>query len=75
MSCPPTAYSAYGRRGIGVIQPQSGLDYPFVQPSDDVRYLVSDFYLAYEDDETTTLPLRISQITGAACVANGDRVD
>jgi hypothetical protein len=75
MSCPPTAYSAYGRRGIGVIQPQSGLDYPFVQPSDDVRYLIADFYLAYEDDTTITFPLRISQITGAACVTNGDRVD
>lgn len=83
MSCPEPQYSAYGRRGIGVIQPQSGLDYPFVNPSDDIRYLVADFYLAYDDPgeydpetPSTVFPLRISHISGVACVADTDsRVD
>lgn len=43
--------------GIGVVQPQSGLDYPFVSPglnADpryllDVRELFADFYLSYDD--------------------------
>ena len=40
-----------GRQPIGVNQPPSGgTNYPFVSPSDDVRYLLGDFYLAYEDD-------------------------
>lgn len=30
MTCPDFIYSERGRRGIGVVQPQSGLDYPFV---------------------------------------------
>jgi hypothetical protein len=43
--------------GIGVAQPQSGLDYPFVSPGLnanptyllDVRELFADFYLSYDD--------------------------
>lgn len=35
--------------GIGVVQPQSGLDYPFVAPSPDVRYLIADFSLTTDD--------------------------
>lgn len=43
--------------GLGVVQPQSGLDYPFVSPGigfhseflTDVRYLFADFYLSFDD--------------------------
>jgi hypothetical protein len=35
--------------GIGVVQPQSGLDYPFVSPSEDIRYLIADFSLTTDD--------------------------
>lgn len=46
-----------GGQGIGVVQPQSGLDYPFVFPGagaqtsiiSDVENLFADFYLAYDD--------------------------
>jgi len=46
-----------GGHGIGVVQPQSGLDYPFVAPNlgfnsellSDVRNLFADFYLSYDD--------------------------
>jgi len=39
-----------GRQGIGVIQPFSGSDYPFVAPSADIKQLIADAYLAYSDD-------------------------
>ena len=50
--------SAAGGLGIGVVQPQSGLDYPFVAPGigtqtstiADVENLFADFYLSYDDD-------------------------
>lgn len=42
-------YDPHGRNGIGIAQPESGKDYPLVSPSDDVRYLLADFYLAYDD--------------------------
>lgn len=35
--------------GVGVNQPQSGVDYPFVAPSDDIRYLVADLHLSLDD--------------------------
>lgn len=77
MSCPEAQDSPVGRRGIGVIQPQSGLDYPFVSPSEDVRYLIADFYLAFDDPgeySATTpkvaFPLRIAHVYGAACVSD-----
>lgn len=46
-----------GGLGIGVVQPQSGLDYPFVSPGAgiqtlavaDVENLFADFYLSYDD--------------------------
>ncbi len=40
-----------GRQPIGVNQPPSGgSSYPLIRPSDDVKYLLGDFYLSYEDD-------------------------
>lgn len=43
-------YDPSGRQGIGVNQPPGGgLDYPLVAPSSEIRYLLADAYLAYED--------------------------
>lgn len=69
MSCSevfPRSQSA--RIGIGVNQPQSGLNYPFVAPSTDIRHLVADFYLAYEDmAQAYQHPLRIKWLYGLGC--------
>lgn len=60
MTCDPHTYSPRGRQGLGVVQPQSGLDYPFIAPSEDIRYLVADFYLEYDDiTGAVEHPLRI----------------
>jgi hypothetical protein len=84
MSCAEFTISPGGRGGLGVIQPQSGLDYPFVNPSEDIRYLVADFYFAhhaavdYDTNETPiAYPLRIKRLYGVGCVENsvpGDHV-
>ena len=76
MACPDFTISKSGRRGVGVIQAHSGLDYPFFAPSEDVRYLVADFYLAYEDKtvngqyQPPVLPLRIKYLYNFGCVEN-----
>lgn len=77
MTCPDFQTSKYGRAGIGVVQPQSGLDYPLVAPSADVRYLLADLHLSYDDDgEYDTAippavhPLRIKYLYGIGCVEN-----
>lgn len=49
-----------GGKGTGV-NPR-GTDFPFVAPSEDLRGLIADAYLAYEDP--VTLPLRLASITG-----------
>lgn len=67
-----------GGLGIGVVQPQSGLDYPFVSPGSgvqtlviaDVENLFADFYLSYDDigyyksQPVATNPLRIYWLYG-----------
>jgi len=71
MSCNPIIYTADGRRGIGVNQPQSGLDYPLVAPSLDIQYLLADFHLAYEDTaQQFKHPLRIKWLYGVGCEPN-----
>lgn len=84
MSCPSFAFSALGRQGIGVNQPQSGLDYPFVSPTstnpgdaNDIRFLIADFYLAYDDPglynplaPIAKHPLRIKWLYGVGCAAS-----
>lgn len=71
MTCGAYTYSSRGRQGVGVVQPQSGLDYPFIAPSDDIRYLVADLYLEYEDDGPAIQhPLRIKWLYGVGCVDN-----
>lgn len=69
---------AHGRRGIGVVQPQSGLDYPFVAPSADIRYLLADLHVAvddpsrYQQPETFFKPpFYVKYLYGAGCVDNG----
>lgn len=77
MTCPDFQISKNGRAGIGVVQPQSGLDYPLVAPSVDIRYLIADLHLAYDDDGEynpavvpAAHPLRIKYLYGAGCVIN-----
>lgn len=80
MTCPAFSISTYGRRGIGVIQPQSGLDYPLVSPTteaqNDIRYLLADLYLEYDDlneyagAAPTNHPLRIAYLYGVGCIDN-----
>jgi hypothetical protein len=68
MTCGPYEYSPTGRHGIGVIQPQSGLDYPLVSPSADIEYLLADFYLAYEFiTPPPAHPLHIKWLYGVGC--------
>lgn len=74
MGCPDFEFTPHGRQGIGVVQPQSGLDYPLVAPSDDIRYLLADFYLSYDDKGEyspgvlpTQFPLRIKYLLNVGC--------
>lgn len=61
-----------GRIGITVNQPYgSGTDYPLVTPSDDIRYLLADAYLVYDDPydygeaaSQFELPFRIDYLYG-----------
>jgi len=76
MSCPDFVTSHAGRRGIGVIQPQSGLDYPLIAPSEDIQYLIADFYLSFDDIEeyrgngASKPPYYIAALYGVGCVDN-----
>jgi hypothetical protein len=74
MSCPEFTHSPRGRQGLGVIQPQSGLDYPLVSPSADIRYLIADMYFAYDDpalylsdEQPVVHPLKITWLYGVGC--------
>lgn len=68
MTCPDFTLSSTGRRGLGVIQAFAGLDYPLVAPSEDIRYLVADFYLAF--DGPAAFPLRIAHLYNVGCLEN-----
>jgi len=76
-SAAPIQYSQFGRQGLGVVQPQSGTDYPLVGvPSLDIRYLLADASLVYDDpaDYTPSLieycpPFRIKWLHGLGTVA------
>ena len=75
MSCPDFEMSQRGREGIGVNQPQSGLDYPLVASGDTdpaIRNLIADFYFEYDDDAArpATHPLRIKYLYNVGCVDN-----
>lgn len=74
MACPDFELHVDGRRGIGVLQQQGGLDYPLVTPSEDIRYLLADVYFEYEDpadyggEGDYVLPLAIAWAYGLGCV-------
>lgn len=68
---PPEVTDASGREGIGVVQPLSGTQYPFVEPSVEIQHLLADFHLSFRDpaDYDTTLepfrpPFQIAWIYG-----------
>ena len=73
-SCTPFQYSPDGRKPIGRVQ-RMGSDYPLVQPSDDIQYLLADFFLSYEDPgdyggTEYVLPFRIRYIYGLGCLTS-----
>lgn len=57
---------ARGRQPIGVNQPNGGgTDYPLINPSQDIEYLLADFYLSYEDDQCLlTPPFKLAWLYG-----------
>ena len=72
-SCEPHLLVPDGRQPIGVAQ-QLGHEYPLVQPSSDVRYLIADAYLNFDDpadyDSSLTeytLPFSIKWLYGFGC--------
>lgn len=73
-SCSTISYHPHGREGIGRAQPQSGTDYPLVQPSEDIRYLLADFYMSFDQlsdysaSPAFERPFRIKWLYGFGCV-------
>lgn len=69
-------YDPRGREGLGVVQPNGGIDYPLVAPSDDIRALLADFFLSYEDPSTFdggrpfTKPFSIDWLYGVGNTVN-----
>jgi len=53
-------------QSTGVNQdPSLATDYPFVAPSDDLRYIFGDMFLAYDDDSCSfELPLSVTFLSG-----------
>jgi len=60
----------HGRRGIGVVQPEAGADFPLLQPSSDVRHLLADLHIAfdqpsdYADVPAFVPPFRVQWLSG-----------
>ena len=79
MSCPEHLIAQLGRQGVGIVQPQSGLDYPFVMPSEDIRYLIADFYLSLDQENLAVAEdlatFHISNLYGVGCVENSVPAD
>ena len=55
-----------GRQPIGINQPPGGGSlYPFVNPSDDIKYLLGDFFISFDDlEDNVVYPLRIKWLYG-----------
>ncbi len=52
-------------QGVSVNQgPSKGTDYPFARPSDDIRFLLGDFWLSFEAGTDFTPPLRVAWMAG-----------
>ena len=73
--CEPFDVEVDGRQGIGVTQPESGTDYPLVSPTEDVRHLIADFWLAFDQPSDyrpgvapLALPFRIEWLYGFGCI-------
>ena len=69
-NCLETVYSPTGRRGLGVNQPQSGLNYPLVQPSPDIRGLLADLWLVYAEQTAAAVrqpPFWLAWLYGFGC--------
>lgn len=55
------------------MQPQSGIDYPLFRPSEDIRYLFADFWLAFDDTNEYdggipfTPPYHVYWVSGLGC--------
>lgn len=82
MSCPDYLISELGRRGVGAVQPQSGIDYPFVSPSDDIKYLIADLHVSVDDfarvgraGKEFVPPFRVAYLYGVGCVENSPPAD
>jgi hypothetical protein len=77
-ACAAFQYEQHGREPISVCQVIGhGHDYPLVTPSEDIRYLIADLFLAYEDpydygetDEPYALPLHVAFLFGPGCLVN-----
>ncbi len=63
--------NARGRQPIGFNQsPSGGSNYPFVDPSDDIKYLLADFFLSFDDlEDEIVFPLKVSWMYGFGTVA------
>ncbi|NDD52493.1 hypothetical protein EBZ39_01205 [bacterium] len=77
MPCPDFQLSTTGRQGLGVVQPQSGLNYPLVNPTADIEYLIADFHFEYDDigEYNNSVapvknPISIRHLYGVGCVEN-----
>lgn len=55
-----------GRQPIGINQPPGGgTNYPFVKPSSDIKYLLGDLFVSFDDlDDTYAFPLKVSWMYG-----------
>lgn len=71
---PDFVISPTGRRGIGVVQPESGIDYPFVDPSNDIKNLIANLVLVldvpYDEQryQTTRAPFYVQSVVGLGCI-------
>jgi len=53
------------RQPIGFEQPNNnGTNYPFVSPSEDIRYLFGDFFLSFESNADIVYPLKVVWLYG-----------
>lgn len=66
---------SHGRQGIGVVQSQAGIDFPLVRPSEDVRYLLADFHISFDQPSDYAAvaafrpPFRIYWMSGFGTIA------
>jgi hypothetical protein len=74
--CDPLEYAEHGREPVSICQQfRMGTDYPLIKPSDDIRNLLADFFLAYEEPgdysfvaNRLTQPFRIAWLFGYGCL-------